>query len=79
MPCSDGGPSECDFYKEWLCEAVSLLEQFNLHNSVRLELQEWWRAHRDREQARARAEAVAKLTPRERLALGLDAEGNRKP
>jgi hypothetical protein len=39
------------------------------------QLRDWWSAHKVKEEDRVRAEAAAKLTDRERLALGIDVSG----
>lgn len=56
-----------------LCDVLTLLE--DKHPNVFYELDEkthdWWRAHEDSEKERVKAEALAKLSARERRALGL--------
>lgn len=54
-----------------LCEAVDILEKNNLLRRVSKELKAWATEHEKGEVARIRKEALAKLSPKERRALGL--------
>jgi len=59
-----------------LCEAMTLIESTpKLLSQCSPELQSWWKVHGTKEDERVRREAAAKLSPRERLALGIDTEG----
>ena len=67
------------FFKKWqgfdhegaLCDALNIIESAGLLKSVDAEVREWWSDHEEREKDRIKAEALAKLSPRERRALGL--------
>lgn len=78
-------PCVCDdpHYQKWghfdfegaLCDVLSMLEtspggQVQL-TRVDKKVLEWWSDHEEREKDRIKAEALAKLSPRERRALGL--------
>jgi hypothetical protein len=48
----------------------------SLLQKVSDELRAWWRNHKVNEERRVRGEAAAKLTDRERLALGINFDGS---
>lgn len=54
-----------------LCEACAALEEAEVMDSseVSEELVEWWKAHKEQDE---RAQALKKLTPRERKLLKID-------
>ena len=76
MPCKDDYPID---YKNTttknldplLCEACDLLEKHGLLIETSKELQTWAKLHEKKEYNRIRVEALAKLSPKERRALGL--------
>lgn len=65
--------------EEMLCHALSIVDQYNPEekdlkeelDGVDKRLFAWWKKHTDCEIDRVKREALAKLTPRERRALGL--------
>lgn len=56
-----------------LCDVLSLLEDKwgSVLATVDKETLRWWRQHEKNEQEKIKKEALSKLTPRERRALGL--------
>lgn len=76
MPCNDGGPSPEQAPAWMLCEAMIIIDKGGLHDECSEQLKRWWENHQEAEEGRVRREAVAKLSPRERHALGLDDHGN---
>lgn len=76
MPCRDDGYPQEKTAPAWmLCEAMVILEKAKLVSECSEQLQVWWDNHQQQEQDRVRAEAAAKLSERERIALGIDASG----
>lgn len=76
MPCRDGGP-EPEASPAWmLCEAMVILEKNGLFDECSDQLKRWWDSHKAVEEGRVRREAAARLDPRQRLALGIDENGN---
>lgn len=55
-----------------LCEACDLLEKNDLVSTMSHELLKWAKEHEAQEVARIRKEALDKLSPKERRALGLE-------
>lgn len=75
MPCRDGGP-EPETAPAWmLCEAMVIIEKAGQGPECSEQLWQWWGRHKVAEEDRVRAEAAAKLSERERLALGIDERG----
>lgn len=70
-----------------LCEAMviitSLCKQIDanvsLESECSMQLLTWWKTHQVSEEDRVRQEAASKLSPRERIALGIDASGRIMP
>lgn len=56
-----------------LCDVLTLLEEKHTvaYYEIDTAIHDWWHAHEGKEKERIKAEALAKLTPRERRALGL--------
>lgn len=56
-----------------MCDVLTMIENEDptLLRKVDPKTIEWWRRHESTEKDRIKAEALAKLTPRERRALGL--------
>ena len=80
MPCNDGQCTEPETTpKHLLCEAMTIIDNCNLKGECSAELLVWWRDHQAEEDSRVRREAAAKLTVRERFAIGIDAEGRSLP
>lgn len=78
MPCRSDDP-ECSVpsVPDWmLCEALVILDKAGLVDECSDQLREWWYSHQKKEEGRVRAEAAAKLSDRERIALKIDARGN---
>ena len=84
MPCRSGdedcvtpaAPEHVSAPAWMLCEAMVILSNEDLLSECSVQLQAWWREHQVKEAGRVRAEAAAKLTIRERLALNIDIHGN---
>ena len=55
-----------------LCEACDLLEKHGLLTKTSGDLQAWAKEHEAQETSRIRKEALDKLSPKERRALGLE-------
>ena len=75
MPCRDDGPmcpEETDNIDYLICEAVDILETHYLLRSCSKELIKWAKQHEKNEVTRVKKEALAKLSPKERRALGLE-------
>ena len=76
MPCRDDGyPTEEQAPAWMLCEAMTIIENNELMGEPSKDLLAWWKLHSEKEEARVRAEAARKLTSRERLALGINSDG----
>lgn len=68
-------------FKKWngfdvegaLCDVLTLLEEKHIvaFYDVDPKVHDWWRDHESKEEERIKKEALAKLTKRERRALGL--------
>lgn len=56
-----------------LCDVLTLLEDKHVMAFYDLDVKtvDWWRDHEDKEAERIKQEALKKLSPRERRALGL--------
>lgn len=56
-----------------LCDVLTLLEtrQMLKHAGIPADILEWWNGHQSREQEKIKKEALAKLSPKEKRALGL--------
>lgn len=76
MPCRDDGYPNENVPSWMLCEAMVIIDNMNLLNECSAGLHSWWRKHAKEEETRVRREALAKLTPRERVALGLNSDGS---
>jgi hypothetical protein len=82
MPCRDDYPQDGTEatrlraeLEPLLCEAVDLLDQLEGKGAtvnMSKKLRAWAKKHEAGEQVRIRQEALEKLTPKERRALGLD-------
>jgi len=70
-----------------LCEAMTIIEglckqiddDVTPKSECSKELLAWWKTHQVKEDERVRLEAASKLSPRERIALGIDASGRIMP
>jgi hypothetical protein len=66
-----------------LCEAMTIItnlckridDDVTLSSECSMQLLAWWKTHQVSEEDRVRQEAASKLSPRERIALGIDASG----
>jgi hypothetical protein len=81
MPCHDGCNSDAaqatQLANDWqLCEAMVIIEKHGMLSECSQDLISWWKQHGTLEDARVKREAATKLDDRERLALGIDREGN---
>lgn len=76
MPCRDDGYPTDEQAPAWmLCEAMTIIDNAQLRSECSKELKAWWQTHGTKEEARVRQEAASKLSTRERLVLGINAEG----
>lgn len=73
MPCRNDYPDNADgpCLDVLLCEAMDIIEQAGLVKKMSPELSAWFAKHEAAEVERVKAEALAKLTPKEKRALGL--------
>ncbi len=77
MPCRDDYPSTEAYniraeLEPLLCEACDLLEKEGLLEKSSADLRAWAKKHEAQEFSRIRKEALDKLSPKERRALGLE-------
>jgi hypothetical protein len=73
MPCNSGPGPDSPFDVEGaLCDVLSTIEDRYPHllRDVDACVIHWWQTHEKLEQKKIREEALKKLTPRERRALG---------
>lgn len=84
MPCYTTGSAEGDAHlaaqeaheaatkaSRAACDALNLIEQRGALSFVSADTLTWWREHQKTDRERLRREAMAKLTPAERRALGV--------
>ena len=80
MPCRDDYPANPEHTVlgikakliPLLCEACDLLEKKGLLDQASADLRAWAKEHEAEEFSRIRREALDKLSPKERRALGLE-------
>jgi hypothetical protein len=79
MPCTYDEPCEpVAQLTPLLCEAMVILERAGQLDECSKGLAGWWRKHSEAEDDKIRAEAAAKLSPRERRALSINDDGSFK-